>query len=73
MTIEDKLYKSSQAAKLLGVTSKTIRNYITGGQLKGTLRSDRWYIEGAELERFMKEGTEKNYFKKMQEQKKEGL
>ncbi len=47
-----------EAAKRLGVTERTITNYILRGQLKGVAlgssgRGRRWRVEPEELERFI--------------------
>ncbi len=62
MTVEDRLYKSSEAAKLLGVALRTLYNYIKAGQIKATHRGGRVFIDGEEIKRFMRDGVERGYY-----------
>jgi len=63
MTIENRLYNGVEAAKLLGVTTKTLYNYILGNQLKAQKRGRRWYIDGDELKDFMTKDLPRGYYK----------
>jgi len=72
MKIENRLYKSGEAAKILSVTTRTMQNYVLADQIKVVRRAGKFYFEGEELERFIKEGTEKGYYKKLYSKKKEG-
>ena len=72
MKLENRLYKSAEAAKILGVTTRTIQNYIAGNQIKAINRAGKYYFEGEELERFIKEGTDRGYYQKIYPRKKEG-
>lgn len=72
MTFENRLYKAKEAATILACSPKTIYNYILADQLKATNRGKQWYIEGAELERFTKEGTAKGYTDILKAKRKEG-
>lgn len=50
-----RLLTLQEAAERLGVSEKTIRRYLHSGRLRGfkrgTLRSDRWVVPSAEVER----------------------
>ena len=74
MTFEQRYYDTVEASKLLNVSLNTMRNYIHAGQIKATKFSRVWKIEGSELERFVNEGTSKNYWKNYNgtQKKKEG-
>lgn len=65
MTIENKLYPGGDAAKLLGVSLKTLYNYIMGNQIKAMKRGGRWYIDGDELKAFLERDLEKGYYKEI--------
>jgi len=65
MTIENKLYPGGDAAKLLGVSLKTLYNYIMGNQIKAMKRGGRWYIDGDELKAFLTRDLEKGYYKEI--------
>lgn len=72
MTIENRLYKASEAANLLGVSTKSIYNYIEAEQIKGFNRGGRWYIDGDEIKAFMERGLKKGYWKELDAKRKEG-
>lgn len=71
MKLENRLYKSAEAAKILGVSRRTIQNYIAAEQIKVISRAGKNYFEGEELERFINEGTDKGYYQRLYP-KKEG-
>lgn len=72
MTFENRLYGVGETAKILACTQRTIHNYIDGNQLKAIKRGNRLFIEGEELARFMKDGLEKGYWRKLIKKDKEG-
>jgi len=63
MKVENRLYKTSEAAKMLGVTQRTMYNYIKGNQIKVIRRGVVIYIDGEELLAFMGRKLDKGYYK----------
>lgn len=61
----EKLYKTSEIKEILKVSMNTIYNYIRGEQLKAVKIGDKYRVTESELERFLKEGTEKRYTEKV--------
>lgn len=43
-----------QVAQQLGVSEKTVRNYINSGELKAYKLGTKWRIEPQEVERYIK-------------------
>ena len=41
--------KATEAAKILGITVKTIKNWIANGYINGKKIGGRWYIDGKNL------------------------
>lgn len=52
-------YTIIETAKILGYTVRTIRYFLTNGELKAEKdeKGYRWYISAAEIERFKSEKT----------------
>ena len=62
MKIENRLYPSAEAAKLLGVSIRTLYNYIKGEQIQAIHRGGKIYIDGDELQAFMGRDLKKGYY-----------
>lgn len=54
MTTSPPLLNMTRAAKALGVSRKTIYNWIKSGDLQATRMNGRNYIAGAEVERVLR-------------------
>lgn len=52
-----KLYDVRQVALILGVSTRTINNYIKSGRLQGVKIGGKWRFAGAELQRFLSGGA----------------
>lgn len=65
----EKLYSISEVVELLQVTQRTVYNYIKTNQIKGTKIGAQWRIKESELQRFVDQGTEKEYLKRSKEEK----
>lgn len=65
MTFENRLYKTAEVAKIIGVSTKSIYNYCDAGQLKSININGRLYFDGEELENFITRGKEKGYYAKL--------
>ena len=61
----ERLYTVKELMELLQVEKLTIYNYIKGGQLNGIKIGKSWRFTETEIQRFLKEGTEKNYTEKL--------
>ena len=64
MTFEQRYYDTTEISKILNIHLNTVRNYIRAGELKAVKIARAWKVEGAELERFVKEGASKDYWQK---------
>lgn len=51
---QEKIYKPSEVAKMVGVTKATVINHIKNGTLKGYKVFNRWKIKESELKEFLK-------------------
>ena len=47
-----------QAALILGVSTRTVNNYIKAGRLQGAKIGGKWRFSGAELQRFLRGDAE---------------
>ena len=61
----ERLYTVKELMEILKVEKLTIYNYIKGGQLHGTKIGKNWRFAETEIQRFLKEGTERNYTEKL--------
>jgi len=52
-----RLYSLGDAEQVLGISHRTIQNYITDGSIKATKIGGRWRITEEELKRVATEGT----------------
>ncbi len=59
----DRLYSASECAKILGVTLRTVYNYIKAEELQAIHRASRVYVEGEELQAFLSKDLPKGYYK----------
>ena len=66
MKIENKMYNTRQAAELLGVSKRTIDNYIYASQIKTVRRGRYHYIDCDELQAFIERGLTADYRQKLQ-------
>ncbi len=64
--IELKAYTTDEVAEILKVTKRSVYNYLKTGELKGTKLGRDYRITQKELERFIEEGTSKDYYSKLQ-------
>ena len=62
---ELKVYTADEVMGILKVKRRTLYNYIKGGQLHGFKVGQNWRFTAEEVERFLKEGIEKNYTEKL--------
>lgn len=58
-------YTPEQVADILQVTRITVYNYIKAKQLKATKVGGGWRITGRQLQEFLEVGTEKDYYKNL--------
>ena len=58
---ELKIYTLKEVEKLLGVTQRTLYNYIKQGQLKAVKIGKYWRVPHKVLEDFINTGTDSNY------------
>jgi excisionase family DNA binding protein len=49
-----KLYDLKETAQVLGVTERTVMNYLKAGKLKGQKIRKKWQITEQNLEKFIK-------------------
>lgn len=61
----EKYYTAQETADILKVKIRTLYNYANGGQIKSNKIGNKYRFSESEIERFFKEGTEKNYTKKL--------
>lgn len=61
---EIKIYNVHDLEKILGVTQRTIYNYIKAGQLKAVKIGGSWRFTEEALADFLEHGTETNYLEK---------
>lgn len=49
----DKMYNTYEAAQMLGLKVRTVREWIAQGKIKAThyMGGERWYISSAEIKR----------------------
>ena len=59
MNMIEKFYSKKEVAELLGVTVRTIENYMKAGQISGIQVGNRWRFPESEVERIQKEGIRK--------------
>jgi excisionase family DNA binding protein len=52
----EKMYSKKEVAELLGVTVRTIENYINAGLITGVRIGSRWRFPESEIERIQTEG-----------------
>lgn len=50
-------YTADEAAALLGVTRRTLMNYITGGKMAGSKIGGRWAFTEKQLRDFINQGS----------------
>lgn len=62
-----KVYDIKDLAEVLGVTKRTIYNYIKAEQLPAVKIGKRWIVSQAVLDEFIATGTEPNYTKRLEE------
>lgn len=55
----EKMYSKKEVAELLGVTVRTIENYINAGLITGVRIGSRWRFPESEIERIQTEGIHK--------------
>lgn len=48
-----KYYSTNEVAEIIGVTRRTVYNYIESGKLKATKPAGRYAVSEKELKRFM--------------------
>lgn len=53
MNSEQKYYTGKEVAEMLGVTTRTIRNYLKEGKLKGTKFGGRWNFTQADIDDYI--------------------
>lgn len=61
-TKDTKLYSVNEVAEFLGVTTRSVYNYLLSGQLKGVKMGKFWKISDRNLSDFIAKGTDKDYF-----------
>lgn len=57
---------TEKAAEMLGVGTRTVYNYINGGQLRAVKIGKAFRIKPEDLEAFTRKGTEPNYMRKLE-------
>lgn len=60
----EKMFSKKEVAELLGVTTRTIDNYLSSGIIQGIQIGNRWRFPESEIERIQSEGIPKGYLKK---------
>lgn len=60
-----KIYTTDEVIGILKVNRRTLYNYIKGGQLHGFKVGQNWRFTAEEIERFIKDGIERNYTEKL--------
>lgn len=71
MNSEQTYYTGKEVAEMLGVTTRTIRNYLKEGKLKGTKFGGRWNFTQADIEHYIQQ--EEQQFKSNSNEKFEGV
>lgn len=64
------MYSTKQIAELLGISTRTIQNYIEAGVLKGTIIGKNRRFTESEVLKLQQEGVPKDYYKQMKGNKK---
>ena len=64
------MYSTKQIAELMGISLRTVQNYVKGGVIKGTLVGGQWRFTESEVARLQAEGTQKGYYSEMMKGKK---
>ena len=59
--MEDKYYSTDEVAEVLGLSRRTVYNYIKAGQLQGVKIGKSWRFPEKELKRFVTHGTSPLY------------
>jgi excisionase family DNA binding protein len=62
----EKLYTPEEAAKLLGIAPRTIRNYLRNGVIKGIKTGMMWRVPESDLQAYidrLKEERDRHYAK----------
>ena len=55
MSSEQTYYTGKEVAEMLGVTTRTIRNYLKEGKLKGTKFGGRWNFTQADIDDYIQQ------------------
>jgi excisionase family DNA binding protein len=56
----ERLLAPKEAAKLMAVTSRTIKEWLRRGELTGVKVRNLWRIRESDLEQFIQRGIQKN-------------
>ncbi|MBM4349464.1 MAG: helix-turn-helix domain-containing protein [Deltaproteobacteria bacterium] len=54
------LLTPKEAAKIMAVTSRTIKEWLRRGELTGVKIKNMWRVRESDLERFIQKGSEKS-------------
>ena len=66
MNSEQTYYTGKEVAEMLGVTTRTIRNYLKEGKLKGTKFGGRWNFTQADIDDYIQQ--EEQQYKSIEKQ-----
>lgn len=61
----EKMYTAKQISEILGISPRTVQNYVSAGVLKGTLIGRNRRFAESEVLEIQKNGVPKDYFKKL--------
>lgn len=71
MSSEQTYYTGKEVAEMLGVTTRTIRNYLKEGKLKGTKFGGRWNFTQADIDDYIQQ--EEQQYKSNSNERFEGV
>lgn len=58
--MEEETYSSKEVAELLGVTTRSIRNYLRDGRLTGQKFAGKWHFTQDDVQRFIQQEYQSN-------------
>lgn len=67
MANDIKVYTLSEVAEIIGLTTRTLYNYIKAGQLKAVKVGKFWRVTDKALQDFLETGTDDNYLEFIQD------
>ena len=66
-------YTMKETCEIMHLSSRSIYNYITAGQLEGVKVGNGWRISEKSIEKVLKNGTRKGFYIELMEESKKRL